>query len=135
MTRKAVAALVLWSAVFVSAQEPPREPAPSTAVAATLTGTWRIDRKPVQTAHAVWKRRVDALEVAPAGDVITQAKIQLANPMSAAPVGAYSPLEIADLRSAMRDLLETAESLDFAFASRAVTITDDLKRALEFTVD
>ena len=54
------------------------------------------------------------------------------DPLLSMPIINASGLDIALLRTAMRDLLETAESLAFQIKPDAVTITDDLNRALTY---
>jgi hypothetical protein len=52
--------------------------------------------------------------------------------MLSAPLISASGLDIALLRTAMRDLLETAERLSFQIKPDSVTITDDLNRTLTY---
>ncbi len=100
-----------------------------------LVGTWRIDRRQLPKDADVWRRRLDALPVAPTGDPIARATQQLNDPLLAAPVGSYSGMDLALIRTAMRDLLETAETLSFTVNPASVTVLDDLERARIYKTD
>src|SRR5580692_7331893 len=93
--------------------------------ATELAGTWKLDRAKTKDDQGVWKRRLDALRAAQEADPDAGSVFSLRT--SHAPfAGDWQ------LRSAMRDLLEVAESLSFRVSSDSVTITDDLQRALTF---
>jgi hypothetical protein len=84
-----------------------------------------LDRVKTKETQDVWKRRLDALRAAQEADPDAGSMFNLRT--SHAPfAGDWQ------LRSAMRDLLEVAESLSFRVSSDSVTITDDLQRALTF---
>ena len=114
--------LVLGLAWSASAQGPAATELP---VAAEIAGTWKLDRAKTKDNQDVWKRRLDALRAAQEADPDSVSLFNLRT--SHAPfTGDWQ------LRSAMRDLLEVAESLSFRVAPDSVTITDDLQRALTF---
>jgi hypothetical protein len=114
--------LVLGLAWSLSAQGPAATGLPPSA---ELAGTWKLDRAKTKDGQDVWKRRLDALRAAQEADPDTVSMFTLRT--SRAPfAGDWQ------LKSAMRDLLEVAESLSFRISPDSVTITDDLQRALTF---
>jgi hypothetical protein len=92
-------------------------------------GTWKVDRRQFPDDQDVWRRRVDAMPAEPTG---ARAIAGPPDPMLSAPVLNANGLDIALLRTAMRDLLETAERLSFQIKPDSVTITDDLNRTLTY---
>jgi hypothetical protein len=109
------------------AAAPPR--AQSTPDRSGFAGAWKVDRHQFPDDQDVWRRRVDAMPADPAG---ARAVAGPPDPMLSAPLISASGLDIALLRTAMRDLLETAERLSFQIKPDAVTITDDLNRTLTY---
>ena len=113
--------LVLGLAWSSSAQQPGANGLPGST---ELVGTWKLDRDKTKDNQDVWKRKLDALRAAqddPDGGGPFNLRVSHA-PFS----GDWQ------LKSAMRDLLEVAESLSFRVSSDSVTITDDLQRVLTF---
>ena len=100
---------------------------PTAAGHSRIVGAWKIDRRGLPDDQDVWRRRVDAMPTEPAAP--RAGGFTTYDPLLASPGSSYSALDIATLRSAMRDLLETAERLSFELSDDAVTITDDLNRA------
>jgi hypothetical protein len=95
-----------------------------------FAGMWKVDRHQFPDDQDVWRRRVDAMPVDPAaGRPVIAGQ---PDPLLASPLTGGSGLEIALLRTAMRDLLETAERLSFQIEAGSVTITDDLNRMLTY---
>jgi hypothetical protein len=126
MRRRVSPLVASWLAVglawFPFAQQPAATGLP---VGTELAGTWKLDRAKTKDDQGVWKRRLDALRAAQEADPDAGSVFSLRT--SRAPfAGDWQ------LRSAMRDLLEVAESLSFRVSSDSVTITDDLRRALTF---
>jgi hypothetical protein len=107
-----------WS---LSAQGPAAAGSPAPA---ELVGTWKLDRTKSKDDQGVWKRRLDALRAAQEAE--PDAGMFNLRTSRAPFSGDWQ------LRSAMRDLLEVAESLSFRVSPDSVTITDDLQRALTF---
>lgn len=91
-----------------------------------LAGTWKLDRDKTKDGQDVWRRRLDALRA--------QQAAEMPEFFGSSPTRASQGPLSADwtLKSAMRDLLETAESLSFRISGDSVTITDDLERAITF---
>jgi hypothetical protein len=121
-----VSALVAgWLVLGLAGSSSAQQPAASGLLGSTeLVGTWKLDRDKTKDNQDVWKRKLDALRAAqddPDGGGPFNLRVSHA-PFS----GDWQ------LKSAMRDLLEVAESLSFRVASDSVTITDDLRRALTF---
>jgi len=113
-----------------SAQQTAVPVEPPVSAHSRLIGSWKIDRRQLPDDQDVWRRRVDAMPTETAAP--RAGAFGASDPMLASPGSSYSALDIATLRSAMRDLLETAERLSFGLGDDAVTITDDLNRALTF---
>jgi hypothetical protein len=134
-------ALVLFVAalaVGASAEQTPAPPAPSgpptQSVQERIVGTWRIDRQQPLDGQEAWRRRIDALELSQSiGPSQQPAPGRPYDPNAGMPLISGSGLEMAAVRTAMRDLLEIAERLSFHVAADTVTITDDLDRALKFS--
>lgn len=102
----------------------------STPAHAGYLGSWKVDRRQFPDDQDVWRRRVDAMPDDTAASRRTI--VGPPDPLLSAPILNASGLDIALLRTAMRDLLETAERLSFQIKPDAVTITDDLNRTLTY---
>jgi hypothetical protein len=125
--RRRVSPLVAgWLVLGLAWSSSAQGPAANGSTASTdLVGTWKLDRVKTKENQDVWKRRLDALRAAQEADPNTGSVFSLRQ--------AHAPFAGDwQLRSAMRDLLEVAESLSFRVSPDSVTITDDLQRALTF---
>jgi hypothetical protein len=107
----------------VSAQQPI---ASGSVPAVQIAGTWKLDRDKTKDGQDVWRRRLDAMRAAAESESPDAASMFTVHTGHSVYTGDWQ------LRSAMRDLLEVAERLEFRVASDSVTITDDLHRALTY---
>jgi hypothetical protein len=121
----AALAIIAWVPVGAAGRGPAQLAAPQ-ANGAAVVGAWQLDRARTADSQETWRRSVDAMraneQVPPGND---------ADPLATA---LMRQIDSPDwrLRTAMRDLLEVAERLDFRVGQGKVTITDDLDRALTF---
>lgn len=127
MRRGAVTLVVGWLACGLMAPASAQQPVTDGSLAAAqLVGTWRLDREKTKDGQDVWKRRLDAMRA--------QQEAEMPDFFgSASQRTSHGPLSTDwTLKSAMRDLLETAQRLSFRVSGDSITITDDLDRALTF---
>jgi hypothetical protein len=126
-----VTALVLLTLTVAASARRAAEPplGQSTPAHAGFVGSWKVDRRQFPDDQDVWRRRVDAMPADPVG---SRGIVGPPDPMLSAPMINASGLDLALLRTAMRDLLETAERLSFQIKPDSVTITDDLNRTLTY---
>lgn len=119
--------LTVAASAHRAAAPPLGQPTPAHA---GYLGSWKVDRRQFPDDQDVWRRRVDAMPDDTAASRRTI--VGPPDPLLSAPILNASGLDIALLRTAMRDLLETAERLSFQIKPDAVTITDDLNRTLTY---
>jgi hypothetical protein len=124
--RAQVSVLVVSVLAFALSGPTSARQGPSSPVAVSITGTWKLDRQKTKDSQDVWKRRLDAMRAAQQDEAPDAAGMFALRTGHTPYTGEWL------LKSAMRDLLEVAERLSFAVSGQSVTITDDLQRALTF---
>ncbi len=122
----------------------PTQPAPAPRRPADFAGTWTFDEKATHEDQKNWRRPVaDETGTLTAARAPWNSGYLGAGPLMpgpGVPMGSAGPRSSAgifdnDVRRAMRDLLELAETYTIAVGDGTITLTDDLDRETTFATD
>lgn len=138
--------VVVLDARQQNSPSPPKvaQPAPTPHHPEDLAGTWTFDEKATHEDQRNWRRPVaDETSTLTGAARAPWNNQYLGGPMvpgPGVPVGPAGPRSSAgifdnDVRRAMRDLLELAETFGIAVGDGTVTFTDDLERSTSFATD